>query len=84
MGRRSYRTINIEKVAGVLTLDELTRFIINCDNEKRETGWFQDLNKLYKNSCKETDLLEYSFHWYSSPEGSDYWCEIYESVAYND
>lgn len=49
MGRRSYRTINIEKVAGVLTLDQLTRFIINSD-DKVDNYWFDDINEASANS----------------------------------
>ena len=73
MGRRSYRTINIEKVAGVLTLDQLTRFIINSDNQEHRID-----SKFY--IFEELNILRCAFMWRASNEGFDYWLDIANSL----
>ena len=78
MKRRTRRQINIEKVAGVLTLDQLTRFVINCDKPKIYHYWFSDVNR----SCfeSELDVLQRCFPWYLSNEGREYWLDIFNSI----
>lgn len=71
--RRTRRQINIEKVAGVLTLDQLTRFIINCD----EYG-----DELSAVKFGEKSIIGNGFSWSMSNEGYDYWYEIYDSISH--
>lgn len=76
MKRRTRREINIEKVAGVLTYNQLTRFIINCDEQCGSTL------SVMKHSGFDVEkgIISGSFMWFSTPEGEDYWADIYESI----
>lgn len=75
--RRTRRQINIEKVAGVLTLDQLTRFIINCDNYLGDPLGERD-------DGGEISIIKSCFYWDDTPEGDDYWREIYKSIKSED
>lgn len=46
-------------------------------NVKEQYGY---RHELYIHITRFKDLLNYPFAWPQTPEGNDFWCELYDSV----
>lgn len=75
---KDYTQRNFDKLCAALTMDELANFMDCLPMEKY--GCFNFLYPISIQPLYPEDTLNYALKWHRTPQGSQYWSDVYERL----